>query len=574
MRDVAKLMRRFFRHRWLLFGAVALTVLQCACELILPLQMAEIVNGGLLRTDMDLIGSTGMRMVIVCVLLGMSGYGAWLCCAVGSQRFGLELRESLYEKICGLSLSQVSDFGSGSLITRMTSDVNICAELMNALVQLLLEPVVLLIGGILLVSGLSRTLGFVFTAFCALQVAVMLLFIRKSAPIFVRIQRVTDQFNRYLQSTLRHLRLTKAYQTESWEADRSETINRSLLDISFTAQKWVAVFNPLVMLIMNFSVVFILAFSGAHVADGTMPVGNVMAAVTYSEQILLSIMISGKLFRYAAEAAPSAGRISEVLGAVPEIRDGERNIAEPIRMIELQKVDVAFPASGPIIEGLDFSVHAGEMVAVVGPMGCGKTTLARLLNRTCEATGGQIRLDGAPIDAFQLEPLRRRVALVEKGAELLEGTICENIAFGREDISPEEVRRAAEIAGCGPFVERLPQGYDAPVLSMGTSLSGGERQRVAIARALAGRPDILVLDDATSALDYETEARILNGMRSEYPRMAIVLTTQRIPSARRADRICFLSEGRVEASGTHGELTAKCPAYGRFCGAQPLGETP
>lgn len=568
MKDLVYMLRRLFRQRIAVVAAVLLTVGQCALKLWLPRMMENTVNNGALAGSLDYVKANGLRMLAVCVVLGILGYGANLLCAVIGQRFALQLRNETYRNITGLSVRQVSGLGCGTLITTLTSDIDQCASLISATILLVVEPLLLTVGGIGMMWRIAPAFGLTFTAFVAVQLLVMALFIRHTAPGFARVRGAVDAMNSRLQTALSNFSLTKMSNAQAVGQAGFDQRNDALFDASYRVQRLVAVFNPMVMLLMNMAVACVLWLSGYRLSAGAVNVGMVLSAITYSEQVLLSIMAGGLMYRKLTEAQPSAGRVRRVLSIRPDLADGGASMDGPFRALSFEDVSFAYAEGGKVLDGVDFTIRAGEMLAVVGPIGSGKTTLADLCARLYDATGGRVLLNGRPIGDWRTEDVLGTVALVERRTDVLEGTVEDNVRFGREGIARDEVLRALDAAQLGDYLADKPAGLDTPLTSMGKSLSGGERQRLTVARALAGRPGLLVLDDATSALDYGTERALFDAVREAYPDMALLLVTNRLFSATQADRILVLNEGRVEAEGPDETLRAESPLYRRICAVQ------
>lgn len=568
MKDLGVVLRRVFRRRWLVIAALALIAGQCGLKLLLPRMMEDAVNNGVMKRDMDYIVAVGKRMAGLCLTLGACGYAGNLLCAVLGHRFARDFRDEVYAHITGLSAYQVSAFGSGTLITGLTTDIDVCAALINAMIPLAVEPLLLFVGGVAMMWSLSPAFGQAFLCFAAIQILVMVLFIRSTAPGFVKVRERMDAMNACLQSTFSSFRLTRAVNAQSVAYAKFGGRNDALFEAAYGVQRRIALFNPIVMLIMNMAVASVLWLSGREVSSGALNVGMVLAAITYSEQVLLSIMAEGQMYRRITEAQPSARRLRRILETRPELADGEKRLEGPFRELAFEDVAFDYPDGNRVLDGMSLAVRAGETVALVGPIGNGKTTLAGLCVRLADPTRGRVLLNGRDIREWSMADVRKMVALVEKHTAVLDGTVGDNLRFGREGIREEDLRAAVSAAQLDDYVAGRPEGLDAPLLSMGKSLSGGERQRLTIARALAGRPGLLVLDDATSSLDYRTERALLQAIRREYAGMAVLMVTNRPPSAAQADRVLLMDGGRIAAEGTDAALRAESPLYRSFCGIQ------
>ena len=565
MKGLRFILGRMIRQKKALLAALLMTAAQCLLELWLPRLMAEAVNGIIGGGNTGIIFRTGSRMLTVSAFMGLSGYCAGLLCAYIGQRFSLDLRQETYDKICSLSVQQVSLLGHGSLIVRLTADIDTCSGLAYAMILLVVEPLLLMTGGIIMMWRISHVLGLIFVVFVFVQLLVMAFFIRSTAPLFVRLRAAMDHLNSCMQDAFHHFRFIRAYGITKASKEGFLRDNRVLYDSAFAVQYALAVFNPLIMLIMDLAVACILYFSGLLAASGAINLGLILSAVTYSEQILLSIASGGRMFKIAAEAQPCAERIGELLDMEPDMEDGQKKLDFPFRSLCMQSVRYFRPDGTKVFDSLNFSISAGETAAVIGPVGCGKTTLAGLCARLDDVRGGRILLNGEDIRTWRISDVRRMAAFVEKDTAVCEGTVLENIVFGRNNISEEDIRLAVKAAQLEEFLEKAPEGLDTHLISMGRSLSGGERQRLACARALAGRPGLLILDDSTSSLDYETERRLFRALRMYYPEMAVLFTTNRLQSALGADRILVLDRnGKAAGEGTDASLQEKCGLYRRI----------
>lgn len=570
LKDLFFISKRFWRHRRLLLCAAVLTAVSCAAELALPNMMAGIVNEGLLGRHIEAVRDGSAAMLITVFILGLAGFGTFLTCAAASERFALELREELYGKITALSVGQVESIGAGPLITRLTGDTAVCASLAQVLLQMLLEPVLLLIGGVVMMWRVSHAFDAVFLAFVAFQSVLVLLFVHKTMPLFLTVLEKNDRMNGFLQSELRCLRLIKAYGGETRESAAFNSFTEEIRAAQMGVRRWTAFFDPLILLVVNSAVACILLLSGLQAPGGAPQAGSILEAMTYAEQVLLSIVVSGRLFSQVAEAKASAGRLAEVLRAAPSVISGEMPVPPGgIGRLVLRDVSFRYPSCGaPVLSRLDLTFERGAFVAVCGSAGCGKTTLSRLLCRVCDPTSGQILADGTDLRNYWLDGVRRSIAVVEKSMDIIEGTIAENILYGRADITEEDVDWAMEITGAAELVRALPEGRDAWASSLGISLSGGDKQRLALARALAGRPSVLVMDDCTSSLDYSTERTVLRSIRKNCPDLTVILMTQRIPSVQGADLVVCIGEDGRAKSGTAGELKESSPLFALLCRSQ------
>lgn len=544
--------------RFLLLAAV-FTMIQCVAQLLLPRLMAEVVNQGVLGTDYSVLLRYSKQLLISCFALGASGYAAHLLSVYSAQRFATDIRNKEYESITALSVKDVEAFTAGSLITRMGDDVKSCSSLVGAFLQITLEPLLVMTGGIILVWRTQRWLGILFFGFVTVQLGLMALFVFSTAPKFQKIRKIYDGFNSGLQEVFSRLKLIKLYRTEKQEKAQFDTLNQNLFTAQFRVQRIVCVFQPLMMLIVDIAVAVILLY--AHKHSGVL-MGNIMETIAYAQQILLCIIISGQLFHLLAQAFPAAERITEVLDAHSSVTSGTQELTQSIRTIECRHVGFSYrtDTAAFYLGDVSFAFQQGSFYAVVGATGCGKSTLAELLVRLEDASEGEILLNGVNIKQFTLSSVREHIALVGKQEAVIQGTFFENIVFGRDNTDFNQVKKAAQVAECD-FFDNLAQGMDSEIYALGHALSGGEKQRLCIARALAGNPDVLLLDDSTGSLNPAMETKILTQMRQQYPTMTIILFTQRHSSAMLAQHLIFMDEGRIQAIGTAREVEETCTAY-------------
>ena len=567
MNNLRKLMRLFFRQKMFIFLAAVFTTVQCAAQLYLPILMAQIVDFGIVKGEFDWITKNAVKMLITCFVLSISGYGARLLNAVGSERFALSLRSDLYSQIGELSVDDVAKFGTGSLITRLTADVQVCASFMGSLLQIAFMPLLLLIGGTVLVWRINARVGLIFLLFIVIQIILMLIFIRKTSPLFKRMFLLLDKLNTRLQETLSRLRLIKILTREPNEGESFDKVNNEFMLFGISVQKIVSVFQPIVMMIVDAVAAVILLFAARSPFRGGIRIGEIMQTISYAQQVLLSIVITGRLFQLMSQALPSASRLCEVINKESSLIDGEKPINKTVKTLEMKGVSLKYPVSGEVLHNITINFNQGEFVAFVGPTGCGKSSLASLCARLRDASEGCALLNATDIKEFRLDDVRRHIALVEKDTGIFAGTFRDNVIFGRDYISETDVQKACEAAQCLALIESLPDGYDSEISSVGRALSGGERQRLAIARALAGSPDILLLDDCTSSLDYETEASLLRDVRHIYPDLTVLLFTHRTLSAKKAECIYYIENGQIIDSGNDEALKQSCFAYRSLCAA-------
>lgn len=564
MRKLAKYLKPY----WLFAILAPLTMIgEVVCDLFQPKLMASIVDDGVLGGNMGLIWTTGVKMLLIVLLGGCLGVASGAFSAYASQSFGRDLRNDAFTRIMNLSPQQTDKFTTGSLVTRMTNDVTMMQDTVNMMLRMVVRAPMQFIGGIYMALRLNSRFGIILMVAMPIMILFIFLILKLVNPLFMKVQERLDKVNSVVQENVSGARVVKAYVREDYENERFGKANGALMAINMKVQKYMAFISPIMNIIMNFTVVAVILVGGIEVNNNGMNVGDVMAAITYISQILMSLMFISNIFQSLARATASAYRINEVMDTVPALKNGsytgEKEQDDKAGSIRFEDVSFRYPGQSgrPILESVDFEVKPGQMVAILGSTGCGKTSLVNLIPRFYDTTKGKVYVDGVETTAYNLKALRSKVAYVLQKSELFAGTISENIRWGNSEASDAEVKFAADVAQASEFIEHFQDGYDTMVGEKGSSLSGGQKQRMSIARAILKRPEILIFDDATSALDLSTEAKLLKGLRENLKDTTIVMIAQRVQSVRSADCIIVLDRGRIAAKGTHEELLASSPVY-------------
>ncbi len=572
MKDIIRITKKYFKSPAFYVFAVIFTTLQGLAEIILPRYMGDIVNKGIITGDLDVVYGIGVKMLIVTAVLGISGYLSFIFINIAVLRFGNEFRTKLYDKVTKLSYSEVKSIGSGSVITRLTGDIEKVISVIKVTIDLVYKPMLLAVGGFLMIFYINLRFGLIFLAFILIQIIIIYIFIHKSAPMFMKVQIKVDEINSKLQTVLHSMRLIKSSTTEAIEESSFEKKNKGLFDSNIKVLSLMSALNPLVMFIMNITIVVIVIMIGYQSQDSSTTIGNVMMSITYAEQILMSIMISSNLARTISEISPSMKRLLEIEDAVlPET--GDKALSD-VHSLELKSVTKSYGDSTSnqgssdkrnkknatdkgandtssndaankrtVLRDIKLSIKKGEHIAIVGGTSGGKTTLAMLIAGLDKATEGNVLVNDVDINEYEPQQLRQRISLV--GAynnSIYSGSYMDNLTLGR-NIDREAVIKAAKAAEINDFIETFDYGYDSLAYSSGNTISGGQRQRLMIARALAGNPDVLILDDSTSSLDYATEKSVLENIRREYSDLTLILITERAGSAASCDRSYTLKKG-------------------------------
>ena len=548
-------------------------------DLIQPGVMSRIVDEGVLGlnnsgvSDLGLIWTLGLQMICMVLLGGFSGSMNNVFVHMSSQNVGNDIRKDCFRRIMTFSFPQLDRFGTGSLVTRVTNDITQVQNFVAQFVRGMIRTMLLMFGSIFFMFRLNRDFGLIVLCAFPLIVGCLGFCLRKANPLFDRLQGELDAINGIMQEDVSGIRIIKACVREVYEKLRFGKANDALIKTQLKVLTIFAFMNPVVNMLMYLVVALILRLGAWEVAAGTTTPGAIMAAITYTTQLLNGILMLTMLFQNISRGQASWKRVKAVLDSEPELKDGPFDGRTDRRgEIELRDVSFAYPGSGQtVLEHISLTIHAGETVAIMGATGCGKTSLVNLIPRFYDATEGTVLVDGVDVREYNQTALREKIAVALQKSELFSTSILENIAWGRPGAQEEDVRAAARVAQADAFVSGKAEDYHTPVAERGMSLSGGQKQRLSIARAVLKKAEIMIFDDATSALDLKTEADFYEALRQANPDSTKLIIAQRIASVRRADRIVVLENGRIAAVGSHGELMRTCPAYQDIYRSQ-LGE--
>lgn len=538
-------------------------------ELIVPLVMAKIIDVGIANKDSDYIWKMGG----VLVLLGVCGLGFALICqyvaSVASQGFGTELRRELYHHINALSHKEVDEFGTPSLITRLTSDINQLQVAVAMLIRLVVRAPFLVIGSTIMAFMIDVKLALIFVIVIPLVAIVMWLVTTRTIPFFKSIQKKLDKISLITRENLVGARAVRAFSKQQHEIERFKDNAEDIEKAAVRAGKISALLSPVNAIILNLAIVAIIWFGGFSVNVGDLTQGQVIALVNYMNQILLALVVVANLVVIFTKSAACAARVNEVLDTKPSVTEtdnAEENGDSSAPAVKFDNVYFSYHDNSEYaLEDISFTAEKGQTIGIIGGTGSGKSTLINLIPRFYDASDGLVEVYGTDVRKYSLNRLRKKIAVVPQKAVLFSGTIRENMKWGGDNITDEQIWRALKISQAYEFVEKLENGLDYKILQGGKNLSGGQKQRLTIARAIAADPEILILDDSASALDFATDAKLRTAIKENCSDMTVFIISQRANTVKNADQIIVLDDGKTVGIGTHKELLQSCTDYCQIC---------
>ena len=544
---------------------VLLLLLQAISNLYLPNLNANIINNGVAKSDISYIIKTGSFMLLVTLLLAACAIASSYFSSRISMSFGRDMRKALFYKVEGFSQADLDKFGTPSLITRNTNDVHQMQMLVLLGLNLMVMAPIMCIGGIIMALRQDVVLSSSIIVIMPIMAVAVGLILMKATPLFRSIQVKIDRVNQIMREKLMGVRVIRAFVKNDYEVRRFDEANRDLTATTLRVSRIIAFAIPSLIIIMNMSTIAIIWLGGYRIDSGAMPIGNLTAFLTYIMEIMISVMLAMSMFIMVPRAEASAERVREVLNTEPSIKDP----AEPVTPrkirgnVEFSGVEFSYPgAEESVLRNISFIASPGEITAIIGSTGCGKSTLVNLIPRFYDVTGGSIKLDGIDIRSISLRDLRNKIGLVPQKAFLFSGTIADNLRYGNENATDEELWHSLEVAQAKSFVMEMPGKLYAPVEQGGVNFSGGQRQRLAIARALVKKPEIYLFDDSFSALDFKTDAQLRLALKNVTANSTVIIVAQRVSTIMDADRIITLNDdGTIAGIGTHLQLMESCEVY-------------
>jgi ATP-binding cassette, subfamily B, multidrug efflux pump len=561
-------------YRSLLTIVAVLQLISTLASLYLPTVNAAIIDDGVAKGDLQTIVELGFVMLAVTALQVVCAVGAVYFGSRASMGFGRDLRSAIFHHVTGFSAEETARFGAPSLLTRTTNDVQQVQTLVQLTCTMLITAPIMSIGGIFMAVHQDAGLSWLLLVSVPVLAIANYWIVKHLLPIFRRLQRLIDGINRVMREQLSGIRVIRAFAREPFERNRFAEANRALADAALDAGRWQALMLPVTTLVINVSSVALIWFGGLRIDAGQMQVGSLIAFLSYFMQILMAVLLATFMLVLLPRASVCAERIGEVLSTTPAVANPE----QPVRPaavngeIRLDGATFSYPgADRAVLQDVSLTAQPGTTTAIVGSTGSGKTTLASLICRLYDVTAGSVLVDGIDVRDYDTEQLWSAIGLVPQRGYLFSGTVAENLRYGKADATDEEMWEALRVAAADDFVRAHDDGLNMPVAQGGINFSGGQRQRLAIARAVIRRPAIYLFDDAFSALDVHTDARVRSALRAASAGSTVLIVSQRISTVAEADQIVVVDNGRVVGIGTHETLLAECPTYAEFADSQSLG---
>ncbi|NSL52816.1 ABC transporter ATP-binding protein [Calidifontibacillus erzurumensis] len=576
-----KFLHKYIRKFWLPFiFALFILMVEATIDLLLPTLMASMIDVGVATRNLDEVIKMGSTMVLLTSVGMVAAVLRNFLSSYVSQSFGTELRLDLFRKIQSFAFQTIDKFDRASLMVRLTNDVTQIQMFANGLMRIFVRAPLLCIGALIMAVRLNLHLSIVLAVVVPLIAILLILNMKLGFPRFINVQKAMDRVNGVMREYLSGVRVVKAFNQFQFEVNRFQHANGNLVEAAISSNRVLSVFGPMMVTVMNIGIVAVLWFGGYGVEQGHIKVGEIIAFTNYMIQILFSLRMISMVFTMYVRAKASAERINEVFvedslfesASIPslngenvfhvdeESRDEKRG---PKGSIEFENVSFTYDEKRgePVLKNITFSLRPGETVGILGSTGSGKTSLANLIPRFYDVSEGSVKVDGKDVRDYNLKELRNKIAIVPQKTMLFTGTIAENIRWGKENATFEEIKQAAMLAEADSFISASPEGYETKLGQGGVNLSGGQKQRISIARALVKQPDILILDDSTSAVDMATEAKIKASLKKYARDLTCVIISQRISSVIDADFILVLDNGKLVGIGSHEELLKNCQVY-------------
>jgi ATP-binding cassette, subfamily B, multidrug efflux pump len=565
-----KILKNLKVYKWLVLSVFACVFIESMANLYLPTLMSDIIDKGVVVGNKPYIWKMGGLMLFISAIGALASIAASYFSSSAAMGFGRDLRRKVFVHVLNFSLQEFDRVGTASLITRTTNDITQLQQVVIMLFRMIASAPIMFIGGLIMALSKDAKLSLILVATMPILVGAIFLIMSKAIPLFRMVQKRLDRLNLVLRENLTGIRVIRAFNREKQEQARLQNANKDLTDVSIKVNKVMAFMMPIMMLVMNLTVVAVVWIGGIRIDHGAMQIGDLMAFVQYIMQIMFALIMASMMFIMIPRASVSANRINEVLDMKPVVFSEGNETADRKRgALEFEHVTFRYPgAEEPALSDISFKAYPGEVTAIIGGTGSGKTTLVNLIPRFFDATSGTIRINGVDIRHCTLEDVRSRIGYVPQKALLFSGTISDNLRFGKEDATQAEIEHAARIAQADDFINKMKDGYESVISQGGTNLSGGQKQRLSIARALVRKPDIYIFDDCFSALDYKTDRDLRAALKEETKQATVIVVAQRVSTVMDADRIIVLDQGKIAGIGTHQELLETNEVYQEIVASQ------
>lgn len=569
-----RLLKNLSFYKWTIVFVCLFVFLQALSDLLLPTLMGNIVDNGVVPGNIPYIWKVGGIMLATTALGVGAAVGASYLASKAAMGFGRDIRRKVFTHVEKFSLQEFGEIGTASLITRTTNDITQVQQVVMMMLRMMVMAPIMFTGGLIMAVSKDAKLSLVILGTIPFLVITVVIIMRKGMPLFRQVQKRLDRLNLVLRENLTGIRVIRAFNREKQEESRLDEANVQLTDVSVRVNKIMAFTMPLMMLLMNMTIVGIIWFGGIRIDGGHMQIGDLMAFIQYVMQIMFALLMASIMFVMIPRATVSARRIQDVLDTEPVLQNkGTKSANVNPGSVKFNHVTFQYPnAEKPILKDIDFTITKGETTAIIGGTGSGKSTLIHLIPRFYEVTEGSLYVNGVNVNEIELHELRSKIGLVPQQVQLFSGTVSENIRYGKTNATDREVIEAAKKAQAHEFIMSMDDGYDTHIEQGGANLSGGQKQRISIARALVKKPDIYIFDDSFSALDYKTDAALRKELQEETKDAAQIIVAQRVSTVMNAEQIIVLDEGEIVGIGKHDELLETNETYQEIVKSQMKGD--
>lgn len=566
-----KLLKGLSRYKGTIILIFALVFIQSLSDVYLPNLMSDIVDKGVVNSDTNYIINTGFKMILVTIIGGIVTVTASYFSSKVAMGFGRDLRNKVFEKVENFSLAEFNQIGTASLITRTTNDITQIQQVLMIMLRMMLYAPMVAIGASIMAIKKDAKLSLIILVAMPILIVSIALILKRAVPLFKSMQKNVDNLNRVLRENLIGVRVIRVFNKVEVESKRFEGASFNLCDVAIKANQTITLLMPLMMLVINISILAVVWFGGVRIENGSMQVGDLIAFIQYLSQIMFALMMLSMMFVMIPRASASATRINEILDINKTLKDKEDALKETNMKgyVEFKNVSFSYEKdSEKVLSDISFISKPGETTAIIGGTGSGKSTLVKLIPRFFDTTEGEVLVDGVNVKDLNANYLREKIGYVPQKAILFSGSIFENLKYGKDDASIEDVEKAIEIAQAKGFVDNMENKEETIISQGGTNVSGGQKQRLSIARAIIKKPEIYIFDDSFSALDFKTDKELRKSLVDETKEATVILVAQRVSSVVDATRIIVLDEGRVVGIGTHKELLDTCDIYKEIVSSQ------